>query len=85
MGIVWRHEVAAGPAGYLDWTDGRQGVLPMRALPGPEGGRVKAYRKLAREGTLPPVLLWWISGLGGRRRRQRLSQQLREPRSVRRP
>ncbi|MER5887480.1 hypothetical protein ABT160_27005 [Streptomyces sp. NPDC001941] len=32
-------------------------------MPGPDDGRVKAYRKQAREGTLPPVLLWWVSGL----------------------
>jgi hypothetical protein len=24
---------------------------------------VKAYRKLAREGFLPPVLTWWVTGL----------------------
>lgn len=32
--------------------------------PSPAGdGRVKAFRKLAREGTLPPVAFAWISGL----------------------
>jgi hypothetical protein len=30
---------------------------------GGRDGRVKAYRKQARDGTLPPVLLWWVSGL----------------------
>ncbi|RAY16198.1 hypothetical protein DPM19_04660 [Actinomadura craniellae] len=62
---VWRHELAADPAGYLDWCAGWQGVLPMRPPPGTEQGRVKAYRKLAREGVLPPLLLWWVSGLDG--------------------
>ncbi|MFF5725047.1 hypothetical protein [[Kitasatospora] papulosa] len=32
-------------------------------MPGPGDSRVKAYRKQAREGTLPPVLMWWVSGL----------------------
>ena len=32
-------------------------------MPGPDDSRVKAYRKQAGDGTLPPVLLWWVSGL----------------------
>ncbi|MCE0446133.1 hypothetical protein LT493_18650 [Streptomyces tricolor] len=32
-------------------------------MPDVGDGRVKAYRKQARDGTLPPVLLWWVSGL----------------------
>ena len=32
-------------------------------MPDADDSRVKAYRKQAREGTLPPVLLWWVSGL----------------------
>lgn len=44
---------------------GWNGVLPLRRLSSPETGRVKAYRKHAREGTLAPVLLWWVTFLDG--------------------
>jgi hypothetical protein len=37
--------------------------VPLRAPSALDGARVKAYRKQARDGTLPPILLWWISGL----------------------
>lgn len=57
-----------------DWPDatlellcggGWHGVLPLRPLSAPEAPRVKAYRRHAREGTLAPVLLWWVSFLDG--------------------
>ncbi|WP_306337998.1 hypothetical protein [Streptomyces sp. KL118A] len=57
-----------------DWPDatlellcggGWHGVLPLRPLPAPDAPRVKAQRKHAREGTLAPVLLWWVSFLDG--------------------
>ncbi|MFD7155188.1 hypothetical protein ACFV9C_11335 [Kribbella sp. NPDC059898] len=54
------------PAAYLDWFgDGWNGLLPLRELPPDDAGRVKAYRKQAADGTLPPVLLWWVSALDG--------------------
>ncbi|GIJ20777.1 hypothetical protein Vlu01_14010 [Micromonospora lutea] len=51
--------------GWGDWFSGdrRRQILPLRPLANPEAGRVRAYRKQFREGMLPPVLLWWISGL----------------------
>ncbi|MFJ6665169.1 hypothetical protein [Streptomyces sp. NPDC091383] len=57
--------VEGHPDGYIDWFlhSGSWEVLPLRPMPDAEEGRVKAYRKQAREGTLPPVLLWWVSGL----------------------
>ncbi|MEU5536968.1 hypothetical protein [Streptomyces sp. NPDC020362] len=53
------------PDGYIDWFihSGSWEILPLRPMPDADDGRVKAYRKQARAGTLPPVLLWWVSGL----------------------
>lgn len=54
------------PAGHgsIDWfTSDAAQILPLRPLAGPGDGRVKFYRKQARDKILPPVLLWWISGL----------------------
>lgn len=53
--------------GFIDWWDHHSlhDVMPMRPMPHADEGRVKAYRKLARANALPPVLLWWISGLDG--------------------
>ncbi|WP_147457422.1 hypothetical protein [Micromonospora sp. CV4] len=50
--------------GQLDWyIHGGSGlVLPMRPMSRPDDARVKAYRKQVRDGTLPPILLWWVSG-----------------------
>ncbi|GHB07414.1 hypothetical protein GCM10010330_71950 [Streptomyces tendae] len=57
-----------------DWPDailellcggGWHGVLPLRPLSPPDAPRVKAYRKHARDGTVAPVLLWWVSFLDG--------------------
>ncbi|MEU6666964.1 hypothetical protein [Streptomyces sp. NPDC046727] len=53
------------PDGYIDWFvhSGSWELLPLRPMPDAGDSRVKAYRKQARDGTLPPVLLWWVSGL----------------------
>lgn len=62
----WRSLLVEGdPDGYIDWFvhDGSWEILPLRVMPGAFDPRVKAYRKQARDGTLPPVLLWWVSGL----------------------
>jgi hypothetical protein len=48
----------------IEWgISGTNAYLPMRALNEKDEGRVKAFRKLALDGSLPPVLLWWHSGL----------------------
>ncbi|MFG2641932.1 hypothetical protein ACGFYP_13315 [Streptomyces sp. NPDC048370] len=49
--------------GYGDPVEDARDLLPLRALSHPEAPRVKAYRRQHREGILPPVLAWWISGL----------------------
>ncbi|WP_406445969.1 hypothetical protein OHB14_43195 [Streptomyces sp. NBC_01613] len=49
----------------LSCGGGRPGALPLRRLSPPDAPRVKAYRKHAREGTLAPVLVWWVTFLGG--------------------
>jgi hypothetical protein len=62
----WRSMLTEGhPDGYIDWFFHSHSweVLPLRPMPDADDSRVKAYRKQAREGTLPPVLLWWVSGL----------------------
>lgn len=62
----WSSMLVEGhPDGYIDWFLHSHSweILPLRPMPNTDDSRVKAYRKQAREGTLPPVLLWWISGL----------------------
>ncbi|WP_329125189.1 hypothetical protein [Streptomyces sp. NBC_01465] len=49
--------------GYGDPEEDARDVLPLRALSAPDSARVKAFRRQYREGVLPPVLLWWLSGL----------------------
>ncbi|MGW2858399.1 hypothetical protein [Streptomyces sp. NPDC001205] len=49
--------------GYGDPAEDARDLLPLRALSAPDVPRVKAYRRQYREGVLPPVLLWWVSGL----------------------
>lgn len=47
-----------------EWSSGAPcRAFPLRAFSEPDAPRVKAWRKHAREGTLPPVLLWFVHGL----------------------
>ncbi|MEV6049460.1 hypothetical protein [Streptomyces sp. NPDC052107] len=65
---VWHAEdfIRHWPTCHLDWSGkGWHGVVPLRPLSPPDAGRVKAYRKHARDGTLAPVLLWWVTALDG--------------------
>jgi hypothetical protein len=51
--------------GHINWFTAPSGqdIVPLRAPSALGAARVKAYRKQARDGVLPPILLWWISGL----------------------
>ncbi|MFD8045509.1 hypothetical protein ACFV5E_18980 [Streptomyces chartreusis] len=65
-GEYWGSMLVDGhPEGYVDWFLHPHSweLLPLRPMPDVDDSRVKAFRKQAREGTLPPVLLWWVSGL----------------------
>ena len=55
--------LAAKHMGELDWFSEAGGLLPLRELPAADDGRVKAYRKQVREGSIAPVLAWWINPL----------------------
>lgn len=47
----------------LDWDVGYVGLLLTRRLSDASDGRVKMWRKRARDGKLPPLLTWWCRGL----------------------
>jgi hypothetical protein len=49
--------------GYGDPDDDQRDILPLRRLAAPDAARVRSYRRQVHEGILPPVLLWWVSGL----------------------
>jgi hypothetical protein len=56
--------VGQKPHGFIQWDFGTD-IYPitLRDMSHPESGRVKAWRKVARANALPPVLLYWVSGL----------------------
>ncbi|MFC8422605.1 hypothetical protein ACFUN7_17300 [Streptomyces sp. NPDC057236] len=65
---IWTEDLVRDwPGGSLELYcgGGWHGVLPLRRLSPPDAPRVKAYRKHVREGTLAPVLLWWVTFLDG--------------------
>lgn len=57
--------VEGDPDGGINWNvhNATLEVLPLRRMSARDNARVKAYRRHAREGLLPPVLVWWVSGL----------------------
>jgi len=64
----WQRILLASDSGWIEWVCANEGrevgeVLPLRDMAEPGDGRVRSYRKQVRDGILPPVLLWWISGL----------------------
>ena len=66
LGIEALHR--APRARRVRWTSLRSSdsnVFPLRDASADDASRVKAWRKHARDGTLPPALLAWISALDG--------------------
>ncbi len=52
------------PIQEIDWSiSGENSYLPMRQLGTGDLGRLKALRKLAVTNELPPLLLWWHTGM----------------------
>lgn len=51
-------------AGWGDAQMTMGALWPLRRLSAPEASRVKAWRKHARGGTLPPIVVWYVSVLG---------------------
>lgn len=84
-----RSALAVPHAHFTDWgLNGSGAVLPLRDPSEPDAARVKSWRKHAREGTLPPVVLWWISALDmyvlmdGHDRLQAATAEGAQPRAV---
>lgn len=50
------------PVFWVDWWWGGDALLAAHAVT-PEASRLKWWRKKSREGTLPPVLVWFFRGL----------------------
>ncbi|UJR86206.1 hypothetical protein [Sandaracinus amylolyticus] len=52
------------PVHYLRWgLNGARTIVPLRTGSAIDASRVKAWRKHVRDGTLPPIVLWWVSML----------------------
>jgi hypothetical protein len=49
--------------GYGDPEEDQRDILPLRRLSPLDAARVRSYRRQVNEGIMPPVLLWWVSGL----------------------
>ena len=47
----------------FSWDHGYVGLLLTRQLSAASDGRVKMWRKRAKDGALPPLLTWWCRGL----------------------
>lgn len=48
-----------GPVSYIEWD---RDLLRLQQ-PDPDSGRVKYWRKIARDGALPPVVCWYLNCL----------------------
>lgn len=51
---------------WVEWDIGRCGsIVALKNEPNEENGRVKWFRKLVREASCPPVLVWYLSCIDG--------------------
>ncbi len=58
------HALAEPAAVFKTWMlNGSSHGLSLRARPAEHEGRVKHWRKQCRVGRMPPIVIWWLSGL----------------------
>ncbi|AOR28798.1 hypothetical protein FORMB_17640 [Formosa sp. Hel1_33_131] len=51
---------------WVEWDFGRGGsLIALKEKPRTDNGRVKWFRKLLRENSCPPVLIWYLSCIDG--------------------
>jgi hypothetical protein len=55
--------LAQGSQFELEWDVGYVCLLQLRAPSSSDDGRIKMWRKRARERRLPPLLVWWCNGV----------------------
>lgn len=55
--------IEAGPVQWIDFSADREALILLHDVD-PQAGRLKWWRKKASEGTLPPILLWYVAGIG---------------------
>lgn len=54
--------IETGPVQWIDFSAARETPVVLHDVD-PHAGRLKWWRKKAREGTLPPILLWYVAGI----------------------
>lgn len=61
----WRLVDWVGGTAHHDFGTRETPLIPLRPLSPQDAGRVRAHRRLCREGALAPVLVWEVSGIAG--------------------
>ncbi|WP_146749626.1 MULTISPECIES: ParB/Srx family N-terminal domain-containing protein [unclassified Pseudomonas] len=61
-GSTLLRSLQAGSLRWIDFSDDREALIVLHDVD-PYADRLKWWRKKAREGTLPPILLWYVAGL----------------------
>lgn len=53
-----------GQLSYTEWTfSGNSTLIPLKNFPIPSDGRLKWWTKKVKEGTCPPILIWYVHSL----------------------